>query len=502
MPRSFTQSLTSLLVAGTTVALAAGLGGCNKNRANRMLGAGAMASFKDGPGGPIVIDGDLSEWPADRSAFADADFFYFRIGIGEPEATLQASTEPLTLLVDVDDNAKTGLKSDSPEAATTVGADLVVYFSPVDTNTGNPSRGIKVYEVDRKGAKRELPRNQTTVTFGPTYASEWFEIRLGRGSFTKSSTGRVMSVLRSASGEALGWSEPEAFAIPRGNATPALKEAELPSKPEGGLRVVSYNVLLGAPMKTPAPFARVLDALDPDIVLVQEWNDTPASQLESWFNATVPLPEGEEWRAITSDGRGVAVVTRHAGESLGESKLLVDGDSRNTNAVRFAGALVQTPLGGVAVGSVHLKSRGTKGSAEDQRRMEEAQLIRASWQSALDTAGDVPIRLIGGDMNLVGSRPPLLAMCEGLDADGSELAIATPRVLGDGSAYTWVDAKADFCAGRLDYFIYSDSSVEAVNQFTIDTTRLTDASLAKMGLDRGDTRASDHLPMVIDLVKK
>ncbi len=163
---------------------------------------------------------------------------------------------------------------------------------------------------------------------------------------------------------------------------------------------------------------------------------------------------------------------------------------------------MQTPLGGVAVGSVHLKSRGTKGSSEDQRRMEEAQLIRASWQSALDTAGDVPIRLIGGDMNLVGSRPPLLAMCEGLDADGSELAIATPRVLGDGSAYTWVDAKADFCAGRLDYFIYSDSSVEAVNQFTIDTTRLTDASLAKMGLDRGDTRASDHLPMVIDLVKK
>jgi endonuclease/exonuclease/phosphatase family metal-dependent hydrolase len=503
MPRSFPKTCVQLLIVAAALGLVLGLSACNrKARTNKILASGAMASFKGGPGGPISIDGDLGEWPAERSAVADSDFFYFRVGIGEPEATLQASMEPLTVLVDVDGNARTGLKSTESAAATGLGADLIVQFSPVDAQRAGPGRGVKVFEVDRQGVKRELPKTQATITFGPTHSSEWFEVRLSRGTFTKASTGRVMSVLRDGSGAVLGWSEPESFAIPPGNASPALKDAELPAKPEGALRIVSYNVLLGAPMKTPAPYARVLEALDPDVVLVQEWNEVAAEQLEAWFNATVPLSDGGRWHALTTEGRGVAVVSRLPVEALGPSRLVVEGDTRNTNAVRFAGGLIQTPIGGLAVGSVHLKSRGSKGSPEDQRRMAEAEIINSTWQDALAGAGEVPIRVIGGDMNLVGSQPPLLALASGLDADGSELAIATPRVLGDGSAYTWCDPKTDFCAGRLDYFIYSDATVQAINEFSLDTTRLTEATLATMGLDRSDSKASDHLPLVIDLVKK
>jgi hypothetical protein len=38
-----------------------------------------------------------------------------------------------------------------------------------------------------------------------------------------------------------------------------------------------------------------------------------------------------------------------------------------------------------------------------------------------------------------------------------------------------------------------------VQAFALDTARLTDEALAKSGLERDDTDASDHLPIVMDL---
>jgi endonuclease/exonuclease/phosphatase family metal-dependent hydrolase len=112
------------------------------------------------------------------------------------------------------------------------------------------------------------------------------------------------------------------------------------------------------------------------------------------------------------------------------------------------------------------------------------------------------VRLIAGDFNLVGTRTPLDAMRAGLDADGSELAVAQTDVLGDHALYTWSDHKTEFPDGRLDYLIYSDASADAANAFVLDTRRLSDRTLAKLGLDRTDTGASDHLPVVVDLMPK
>ena len=115
------------------------------------------------------------------------------------------------------------------------------------------------------------------------------------------------------------------------------------------------------------------------------------------------------------------------------------------------------------------------------------------------TEAKVPVRIIAGDFNLVGTRAPLDILRAGLDADGSELAVAQSGVLGDNAIYTWSDHKTEFPDGRLDYAVYSDASADLVDAFVLDGRRLGDKTLARLGLDRTDTGASDHLPLVVDL---
>ena len=59
-----------------------------------------------------------------------------------------------------------------------------------------------------------------------------------------------------------------------------------------------------------------------------------------------------------------------------------------------------------------------------------------------------------------------------------------------------------FTQGRLDWILYSDSTLKVVNAFTLDTARLSDAALERMGFERDDSRASDHLPVVVDVASR
>jgi len=166
--------------------------------------------------------------------------------------------------------------------------------------------------------------------------------------------------------------------------------------------------------------------------------------------------------------------------------------------VRFVGAIITTPAGDIAAGSMHLKCCGTAGSSEDIKRISQAGTINSAMQTALG-GGTPKVRVFGGDLNLVGSRTPLETLCSGLDADSSALVPAMPIVLGDTSTMTWLDDPSGFPPGRLDYVTYSDSSAEVVNAFVLDTRLLSIQSLARVGLDSADSAGSDHLPVVVDI---
>ena len=110
--------------------------------------------------------------------------------------------------------------------------------------------------------------------------------------------------------------------------------------------------------------------------------------------------------------------------------------------------------------------------------------------------------VLGGDINLVGARDPLDLMAERLDADGTDLTPAQAPTLGSSAFYTWCWEASPFAPGRLDWNLYSDSTLEVANAFAMDTTRLSNHSLEAYELERNDSRASDHLPLVVDVRKR
>jgi endonuclease/exonuclease/phosphatase family metal-dependent hydrolase len=169
--------------------------------------------------------------------------------------------------------------------------------------------------------------------------------------------------------------------------------------------------------------------------------------------------------------------------------------------VRFVAASIVTPLGEVLAGSTHLKCCGFAGSEEDARRIAEAAAINNAYRTIAGATAPA-LRVIGGDMNLVGSRTPIDMLRASLDADGSDMDIAPALVLGDAAYYTWADDANNFSPGRLDWLLIGDAQARVVNAFALDTTRLSDAALSQAGLQRTDSRASDHMPVVVDLIRR
>lgn len=447
---------------------------------------------------PVVLDGDIGEWSPSAVMTSDPWWIYLRWKVAGEAKTLQSSDESLAILLDLDTNPATGQRPATPAAAGQLGVDLSIEFSPPQTDGSGLGTGCRVTTPGASGTT-EVPSSEVGFAFAPTYASEWYEGRISRQALAGlglpgSSLVTGMLVLRDGSGRAVGSSAPfEAEVVPA-SATEPRAEIKIPPRPAHGIRVVSWNVLKASPMEDPGPFARVLKMLDPDVVLLQEWTSSER-EIRAWLNASVPLAEGE-WSVRKTAGWGVAVASRFPLEPFGHDELYANGDE---NPVRFAGALISTPLGYMAASSVHLKCCGSSGSPEDQQRISEAGAINRSLSEALSIE-PVKMRVIAGDLNLVGSRPPLDVLRSGLDADGSDLEIADARDLGDSAYITWRDDGNAFTPGRLDWAMYSDSAVRAARCFVLDARLLSDRALEVNGLDRSDADASDHMPLVVDLI--
>jgi exonuclease III len=131
----------------------------------------------------------------------------------------------------------------------------------------------------------------------------------------------------------------------------------------------------------------------------------------------------------------------------------------------------------------------------------------------LDLHPGTPI-VIMGDLNLVGYNQQLETLLTGdivntedhgpaftPDWDGTDLTDLLPIHTHLPMAYTWYNDNAYYWPGRLDYIIYSDSAAEPAKSFVLWTDAMPTRTLLDYGLEKGDTdRASDHLPVVCDLI--
>ena len=297
--------------------------------------------------------------------------------------------------------------------------------------------------------------------------------------------------------------------------------------PAAELRVVSYNInwdkiFPDVDEAQAEKFQRVIKALNPDILAIQEigfWEaDVPktADDVAALMNAIDPLPGGRTWQTFKC--RSNVVVSKYA---LSMTVPKLDPPSYRDPAI----ALVDLPDDKFAIDAYvlnnHFKSNSRPGSQE--KRQQQADAI-ISWLRDARTAGgkvDLPkgtALLITGDLNLVEGPQPLTTVLAGNivdeetfgqdsppDWDGTPLVDAHPLHNGAGSDdYTWRDDSSEWKPSRLDFIIYSDSVLEAVHRFVLNTTTMTDEDLAKARLEKFDvtldTKGSrfDHLPIVVD----
>ncbi|HYE61886.1 MAG TPA: endonuclease/exonuclease/phosphatase family protein [Phycisphaerales bacterium] len=459
----------------------------------------------------ILLDGDTADWPSDVVITADPNYLYLRFSPGQAY-TLQAANVTTSILLDVDADKGTG-EGSSLAPFDQMGVDLELEFSP--RQGAAIKNGVYAHTVDSQGRRTPIQIQDLDLTCTPTYAATWYELRISRtpenaGLLPRGgllSSGRVTGVFatRDGNGKVTGYSDPFSADVGPASAGTVLGRADLPGKPAGAVRVMAYNVEKSGPLSQPEVFRRVFAAVRPDVVLISEWEQGDAESVQGWFAAMVG--EGS-WNVVkapgdNASGGGVAVVSRWPLTPLLKNSVTRPGsDGNGTRPVRFIGATIVTPMGDVVAAATHLKCCGTMDSSEDRTRLAEAKAINAAVGAALAELPATTLRVIGGDFNLVGSRPPLDLLRAGLDSDGSDLSVAMPVVLGDRTVTTWRDPKSGFGPGRLDYLLFSDANAEVANAFVLDTWRLSDESLARIGLDRTDTEVSDHLPVIVDLMPR
>ncbi|HUF38837.1 MAG TPA: endonuclease/exonuclease/phosphatase family protein [Anaerolineales bacterium] len=262
----------------------------------------------------------------------------------------------------------------------------------------------------------------------------------------------------------------------------------------GTIRVLSYNVLNDGVMSALRAdhFQRILTALDPDIIAFQELENRTAAAVEARMEEWL----GGDWHARKQ--ADLVTVSRYP---------FVEGwpETQRPLHPRIFPAMLDVDGRQLIVFNAHLFC-----CAEDAGRQDQADGFAAFVR---DYAPEGVPFILAGDLNLVGDARQLVTLLTGdiadeavygpdafPDTDGTPLADAVPRHLLSPHTYTWFDTASAFSAGRLDYVIYTDSLLEATG-FVLDSTILPADLLEILALRAHDTlEASDHLPVVVDLV--
>jgi len=322
--------------------------------------------------------------------------------------------------------------------------------------------------------------------------------------------------------------------VPSPHINPTVSWPGFLRRPSPGLiRVMSYNVNWDAVFPDDDPknhplrafdrseeFARVVAAIQPDIICLQEINPVrEAVDVAALVGRSLPLPGGHGWQAWSY--ADTFIVARYELAQTGSGRVL--GLDRG-----HAMALVDLPDPSyekdLYVICAHAKSGG--GETNVALRQGHADTVM-SWVRDLRTSGGEQDLVLGtpllilGDWNVYSDEPAkhLSTLLTGdihnerlfgpdfwPDWDDSWLTDALPRHNGGGlETYTWRDDNQSFAPGELDRILYADSVLSVDHAFVLNTAAMTPADLAASGLQAGDVALDlesglfDHLPLVVDL---
>jgi endonuclease/exonuclease/phosphatase family metal-dependent hydrolase len=263
----------------------------------------------------------------------------------------------------------------------------------------------------------------------------------------------------------------------------------------------------------PAQFARVLQAVRPDVVCLQDVTESVARSAALVSNI-LPLPDGRTWQAHAAVD--TVIVSRFDIRARAEG-YVADAERRRGHSM----ALIETPATDLFVICAHFQSSDSPEDVALRRR--QASMIASTLREAKEGRGQIPLRsrtpfIVLGDFNAIAGRALFVDAIasdrvanttgrrEAPDWDGSALTDAQPHHNLSGSErYTWRDDLDRYPPGILDRILYSDSVLASVKQFVLNTTAMSYSELVSAGLRTIDVMRDpqagihDHFPLVIDV---
>ncbi|HEY6626274.1 MAG TPA: endonuclease/exonuclease/phosphatase family protein, partial [Ignavibacteriaceae bacterium] len=457
---------------------------------------------------PIFLDGRTDDWNVPVPTYIDTendgnscDFKYLSITNDEQFLFIKIKITPflkllednqIAVFIDGDNNSSTGYQING------IGAELRFNFGARNGFNYYTNNSITHSDIQFRGL--------------PTVIDTTYEIAIGRQFIPLSNgTGTIRIFLIDGasngdwmpnSGEAFEYTFDE-------TPTEPLIPIELSREDTFLLRVMNWNALNDGLLdpNREQNFARVLQAINPDIIAFNEmWNST-TSQIQSKLNTILPLQTGS-WNAVKLDGGNITA----SKYPILQNWLVYPGQ-------RITASLIDLPerFGkDILVINCHLKCCG--GSANDATRQREADATIAFILDAKTPGGVINLPeqtpfVILGDLNLVGDRQQIITLVTGEiintqlfgnggppDWDNTDLEDLLSMQTDKRTAYTWRDDPNSFPPGRLDYQIYSKSVINVEKDFVLQTEVMSQARLNQYGLQLLDTRAaSDHFPKVADI---
>ena len=328
-------------------------------------------------------------------------------------------------------------------------------------------------------------------TTAPTYAAREFELVVDLATFGVV-TGNPISINFSSS-DSLAASATYTMSQPA--VTPIRRSALRPAGT--AFRIASVNTEMTGFLVSSrrAKLLRLVDGMNADIYCFQEEYNSTASQLDTYLTGADPMEDGANWN-----------VHKHNDCVIASRSPLLALPSPNTAT---AGAVIDLPAAGpsdaVVVFSIHPKCCGYISSSEDATRIAQMTGLMSTLNSlragtlgaSFEPYRQAPAVIIG-DWNLVGSITPLSMV---LDPAGPNMRDAIPPQLIGEDVATWrgtATSAGSFTPGRLDLLAHSAAGLNIRGSFALDSATLDATELAALGLQSGDSAATDHNMLVGD----
>lgn len=454
----------------------------------------------------------------------DRDAVYLMVDVGRI-VTAQRLPGTVSLLLDVDGSVETGHAEHGME-----GVDMVLEFPlPNEKQPGTPGAGIRLRALTNGKAYEPINAYSVGFVLAPVHAGNVIEMRIDRRGPIgptpplfqgESFRGKFVAVdLENRFVDAT-----DVFGHPLTRTSQTARRGDDSIDPlirHAGtdFRILFWNVARGAYIRNPEPFARVLAAIKPDIIVFNEVPPTTnADEVAQFLRGAFIMNDWKVYFGEGGDDQRTVVASRlpleHAepfrmipwGEHAVATLVgMSNGDDAESKIRKWLGESV--PAGGtivtvgdrrVLVAGVDMHCCGGYETIQDRRRILEAEAVNQAVRSTISA-----VRLhgvvVGGDFNLVGD-PAVLAIA-GADADpgGGSLVRAKALQIDGLTDATWASPDEPFVPGRLDNVLYSGSGLAVTRAFVFDSSDLTHRWQAYHGVRAGDNpAASDHFPVVVD----